>query len=154
MKLDTILNTQAELRDAKHVPGLGFKCAQCGAVKPVQTEGGTGYGYNERSEPVCYACCGANDMAAMRATGRATMYLTSEPNEGHATCGMINRNARNHYVSNWPGTLKIKCNHARKGSHNIARTRTDVWFTFDGQAWHGVQLGEWNQICRCRKLKA
>lgn len=50
-----VLTTQRQLRKTKHVEGTFFKCHQCKQVKPVQTSGGTGYGYDAKDRPVCYA---------------------------------------------------------------------------------------------------
>jgi hypothetical protein len=123
-------------RFAKQFMPAGFRCADCGEVKPFKIQGGTGYGrLNDNPEAmVCYACCGKREMATMRATGKATLYLF-----------------QNH-VTNWPGTLKIPCT-VRTGRHNIARVRRDVWFSFEGARWHGVQYGDNSQICKCRRLK-
>ncbi len=122
-----------------------FVCAECGEEKVHVNPngcGGTGYGIDRAGNKVCYACCGKHDLADMRETGRAVLYLTEEGTQGTV-------------VSNWPGTLKIRVTHLRKGSHNIAGSRTDVWFTDgDGRQWHGVQLGEFSQLCRCKRLKA
>lgn len=58
-----------------------------------------------------------------------------------------------YYVSNWPGTLRFDCL-IRKGRHNIAGTRHDVWFDGpDGYVWHGTQYGEWTEICHCRRTQ-
>ena len=147
--MKTVLTTQAELRDTKHIDGVCFVCSQCGETKPVQTSGGTGYGYNKASEPVCYACCGLNDAKEMRETGKAVLYLEMAPlvgpNYSHGNYGDCT-------VSNWPGTLKIK-GRFHKGAHNIAGSRYDVWFVFGGNEWYGVQYGENTQICRCKQMK-
>lgn len=91
-----ILETQEQLRDAKHVEGLQFKCGDCQQVKPVQAQGGTGYGYHDGSNrPVCYDCCGKRDREQMVKDGKATLYLTaiciSRPFQGTAH---ITRTAR------------------------------------------------------------
>jgi hypothetical protein len=158
-----VLTTQQQLQETRHVEGVEFQCCQCKAVKPVQTSGGTGYGYNKQNEPVCYDCCGENDRAEMIATGKAVLYLTCEPaskmrranglpftpetareGSGRKTAGE---------VTNWPGTLRLKC-HTQAGRHNIAGTRYDCWFTGpDGYEWHGVTYGEDNQLCRCKRTK-
>ena len=113
-----------------------FKCSICRTDKPVEDSGGTGYA-KRGSRLICYACCATLDKRAMARTGRATMYLTES--------------IRGVYVSNWPGTLAIKTGAPRKGRHNIAGTRTDVWFRFEGHEWHGVQYGNNTQIIHCRR---
>jgi hypothetical protein len=139
-----ILTTQAALRKARHVEGLQFRCGDCKQVKPVGMNGGTGYGYfgdKPRARPICYECCGIREREAMIRDGKACLYL-SKDGDGWK-------------ITNWPGTLVIKTRWVRKGSHNIARTRYDVWFTGpDGKQWHGVNIGENSQVCRCRRLKS
>jgi hypothetical protein len=124
-----------------------FVCADCGQEKVhVNPDGcgGTGYGIVREGgieKKVCYDCCGKRDRADMAATGRAVLYLTKKDG--------------NLVVTNWPGTLVIRVRASSNGCHNLARSRVDVWFDdFDGREWHGVQLGENSQICRCRRSRA
>ena len=124
-----------------------FVCADCGEEKIHVNPngfGGTGYGIVREGgveKTVCYDCCGKRDRADMSATGRAILYLTEGPD------GAL--------VANWPGTLKFRVRYKKAGSHNIARRRVDVWFNdCEGREWHGVQLGDFSQICRCRRSKA
>jgi hypothetical protein len=56
-------------------------------------------------------------------------------------------------VINWPGTLRIPVDYSSAGRHNIAGTRTDVWFRFGGAEWHGVTYGEMTQIVHCKRKK-
>ena len=101
------------------------------------TENTPGYGLDANGVKYCYACCAERDIADMRNTGRATLYLT---NAG---------------ISNWPGSLKIKVGYRKSGRHNFAGTRTDVWFTGPDKAnWHGVQYGENTEIVHCRRVKS
>lgn len=79
------------------------------------------------------------ELSAIRATGRAVLYLTGKPGE--------------YEVTNWVGSMRLKPWRVRKGRHNIAGTRYDVWFNLDGATWHGVQYGENTQIVRCKRLK-
>lgn len=139
-------------------------CHQCGRALPAPTDScGTGYGSKDeeralyphanaptlrkdevivRAKAICYPCCGENEARNMRETGRAMLYLTHEDGE-----------PRVYYASNWPGSLKIRISGAVRHSHNnFGAQRVDVWFTFDGARWHGVNLGD-NQILRCRRLK-
>lgn len=110
----------------------------CGHV--AKSDGMTpGYGIAPDGTKHCFACCAERDKAQMREKGRATLYWAKSADGWH--------------VSNWPGTLKIKPRRVSHGRHNMARMRTDVWFTFEGQHWHGVTYGEWTQILHCRRLK-
>src|SRR5678809_1488015 len=88
----------------------------------------------------CYDCCAEVDRQWMRENGRISLYL-SRDDGGHW------------YVSNWPGSLKFDPLRQSTGRHNIGGHRHDVWFRFEGEVWHGVQIGEWNQVCHCRRTK-
>ena len=59
-----------------------------------------------------------------------------------------------HYLTNWPASLKIAIGYVRKGRHNMAGTRYDVWFKAYGHTYHGIQYGENTQLCHCKKIKA
>lgn len=141
-----ILRHRNESRDAVYKPEsrLWFQCHVCHVTKPCGV--GVGYGCDADGNLVCYACCGDNDARALRDTGRAVLYLTWRSDTGRG-------GASRAYVSNWPGTLRLPVYASRKGRHNLARTRYDVWFRFEGREYHGVQLGEWSDICRVRRVK-
>jgi len=115
----------------------------CGHLESEHSEHTRGYGRDEQGKTYCYACCAERDREQMRKDGRTTLYLVKETRNG----------LHLHKLTNWPGSLEIGVNYYRRGHHNIARTRYDVWFTFEGDEWHGVQYGEMTQICHCRRLK-
>ena len=122
-----------------------FTCADCGQTKTTDVNScTTGYGTfrNEdgTDKKVCFECCGKQDLQWMRDKGWNDMYLVKE---GPA-----------HYVTNWPGTLKIKVGNVKSSWHNMAGRdgRRDFWFPFEGHLWHGVNIG-WGQVARCRKTK-
>lgn len=109
--------------------------------------GGTGYAVVDGDEEnkICYACCGKRDAKEMKETGAMVLYLTTKEGKGLV-------------VSNWPGTLEFRVIGVRNGKHFVPNsgftTRQDVWFIGpDGKEWHGVQRGEWNDLCRCHRLK-
>lgn len=122
----------------------GNEILECGHVASPHSEFTTGYGKDEHGKRYCYACCADRDRYQMRCDGRATLYLTCEPKMVRTGTGTL---------TNWPGSLEIPCN-VRKGRHNMARTRYDVWFSFEGQTWHGVQYGENTQLCHCKRIKS
>jgi len=90
---------------------------------------------------VCFECCGDQDRASMRQTGRAVLYLS--------------KIGADWFVSNWPGTLRICTNFPGVcvGRHNIAGRRYDVWFNFEGCLWHGVTYGDNTQLCHVKRTK-
>jgi hypothetical protein len=113
----------------------------CGHEPSEHSEHTTGYGQDSEGKRYCYACCAQRDRENMIRDGRITLYLTREDNGSW-------------WVGNWPGSAKFKVGSYRKGGHNIARTRHDVWFMGpDGKEWHGVQYGENTQICHCKRSK-
>jgi len=119
-----------------------FFCARCRQTFPTPKLGvgcGTGYATTPEGDRVCYDCCATVDREFMREKRKNTLYLTKKGGKWG--------------VSNWCGTLFLPCGTPRKGRHNIARTRYDVWFSFEGQSWHGVQYGDMTQICHCRRVK-
>lgn len=72
--------------------------------------------------------------------GRGILYVT-DPKDGPVTVG------------DWNGTHKVHVLRTKRGSHNIAGRRLDVWFTAgERRVWHGVNIGD-NQILRCKRTK-
>lgn len=96
----------------------------------------TGWGTTPDGRRHCYACCAEADCAQLLADGKGTLYLTDKG------------------VTNWTGHLVFRVGSRKKGRHNVAGTRTDVRFVGpDGKTWHGVQYGDFTQICHVRRLK-
>lgn len=127
-----------------------FKCTRCKNVKPLAspTTFTTGYGLlrrGKRNVRICYDCCSDLDRRDMLKTGRATLYLVEKQDAEGRTM---------REVTNWPGSLRIPVRHTRQGGHNIAGTRIDAWFTYEGREWHGVLYGSNTQIIHVRRLKA
>lgn len=117
-----------------------FTCAVCGETKQEPEDScTTGYGVNEKGEKICFACCGKLDTEEME-NGRAPVLYLSKGKDGTWT------------VTNWPGTLRIPVSPPKKGRHNIAGSRYDVWFPFAGRHWHGVQYGEWTQVVHVKEI--
>ena len=115
-------------------------CEKCGKEIVPPNSLGAGYGVLDGKKH-CYECCGEYDKQQLREKDRATLYLSKVTGE--------------YLITNWPGTLKIKpWPNIKTGRHNLARTRKDVWFRFEGQEWHGVQYGETTELLHCRKLRA
>lgn len=67
--------------------------------------------------------------------------------------GALSGGSKNYRITNWPGTLEFSTAYMRRGYHNIAGRRYDVWFYFAGKRWHGVQYGDNTQILHCRQTK-
>jgi hypothetical protein len=123
------------------------RCSKCHKVIPAPEPGSmtTGYGRDKRGRKVCFECCAIGDREYMHKHGQINLYLVNHyaPNEHESGWSIIN----------WPGTLKIPCNKPRKGRHNIAGTRYDVWFHVGSEWWHGVQCGENTQVVHCKRIK-
>lgn len=125
-------------------------CFQCNNGF-VTKEGsiGTGYGYNKDGHKICYACCGENDkneLQNMKLGEKTCLYLSVKDNHenkmkfGQTYC------VGNATVTNWPGTYK-KSVGVKKGFHNIAGVRYDIWFTEGKNYFHGVRYGSDSEIC-------
>ena len=139
------LETSGDASRVRHdIPGLFFRCRDCGIAKPVPSGTcGTGYastGRTKRARLVCYGCCAIQDKKEMRRKGKLTLYLSE-------------RNGGQWEVSNWPGTLRFPA-YCKESWHNFAGKdgRRDAWFWMDGKLWHAVSIGD-NQVARCKRLK-
>lgn len=119
-----------------------FQCKQCHHIIELQKNGGTGYALNNSNELICYSCCGENDRQRMIDNKKIVLYLVTYKDD-----------FLKYLVINWPGTLRIPIRKVKIGKHNIAGTRTDVWFVFNGYWWHGVNYGDNSQICHCKQTK-
>jgi hypothetical protein len=97
---------------------------------------------------VCYACCAEYDKEYMRKHGKITLYLT---HQNPLKPGTVSAKEDGWRVTNWPSSLILPVFHIRKGKHNIAGSRYDVWFYFEGREWWGRQFGENTQLVHCRR---
>lgn len=115
-----------------------FVCHQCGQHKSFLSDITTGYGIDKDGNKVCYECCAKNDAKELieLQPGKKTIQYWDGRN-----------------ITNWPGSLKISPYHTSKGRHNIAGTRTDIYFKFEGFSFHATQYGDMTQIAHIRKLK-
>lgn len=114
-----------------------FTCFQCKENKTHESDFTTGYGNDKDGNKICFDCCGKNDLAELMNLpigGKTTQYFNGKQ------------------VINWPSTLKITPNYVKNGRHNIAGSRIDVWFGFDGLRFHGVQYGSNTQIIHIKRI--
>lgn len=129
----------------------GFRCSDCGQVKPFKLGGGTGYartGEGEGEAFACYDCASLRERAAMMARGEAWLYLTGLP------CGGLPASGEPLRITDWPGGLSFPVSAYWTGRHNWGGRVHFVRFTGpDGGEWSGRNLGD-SQICRVRRLKA
>lgn len=107
----------------------------CGHEPSAHSEITTGYGIDSDDKKHCYGCCALKDKERMKQEGKITLYLVK--NE----------------VTNWTGSLRFPVTYQKRGNHNIAGVRYDVWFWVDGEKWHGIQYGDNTQICRCKRIR-
>jgi len=81
----------------------------------------------------------------MAQTGKITLYLVKRGDGWH--------------VTNWPGSLDFRANvdvHPRGHFSPLAgyMERRDAWFKDgDGHIWHGRSIGDWTELCHCKRLK-
>ena len=86
----------------------------------------------------CYPCSVERAKKIMRETGKFTLYLIQDVWRAH--------------LSDWTGLFTIPINAIKVGKHNKAGKRYDVWFTFEGEKWHGVTYGDMTQLCHIKRL--
>lgn len=89
----------------------------------------------------------AQEVEEMKQTGRAVLYL-------HKRKDSIGTPGQTWEVGTWEGSFRVPVYYSQSSWHNMAGKdgRLDVWFTFDGSRWHGVNIGD-NDIVRCRRTK-
>ena len=132
-----------------------FACDQCGETKTYKGIS-TGYATDRDGKKICFSCCGENDkkeLMNMKVGDKTIMYLINDAIKPTSELGTAFATHRPWRVSNWPGTLKIRCSTPRKGRHNIAGSRYDIWFDYMGMEFHGVQYGENTQVCHIKRIK-
>ena len=56
-------------------------------------------------------------------------------------------------ISNFNGSFKKEYLNYRTSWHNIGGKRHDFWFSVNGNEFHGYQIGDYNQIAHCRRIK-
>lgn len=131
-------------------------CACGRKFADYKTEMSTGYGVDRKtSQRWCFHCCGEHDIARMIFDGKATLYLSVAKAPEETSINGIKCFTNTRYeLTNWPGSVKFPVAFYSEGRHNIAQTRTDVWFRGpDGHIWWGVQYGEWTQLCHCKRTR-
>lgn len=123
-------------------------CAICGKTF-IPNGISTGYGVNKDGYKICYNCCGDIDkkqLSDLQPGDKMYLYLTSEKKE--LSYGIETK----HFVTNWPGTLKINC-YVKEGYHNIARVQRSIWFSFNGKNYFGKQYGNYSEVCTVKRIK-
>ena len=114
-----------------------FICDNCKDTITHESAHTTGYGTNKEGEKICFDCCGKHDEQILRALkiGESIhLYFTKDG------------------LTNWPGSFKLKPYFVSTGKHNIGRTRTDAWFYFNCNRYHGVNIGD-NDCMKVTRVK-
>ncbi|KKN85794.1 hypothetical protein LCGC14_0276010 [marine sediment metagenome] len=135
------------LEDGLTSPGPDtFVCHRCGKTVVVNKTDlcpnyailRTGDGEDVR---LCIWCASDLEREWMLSNGRTCLYLQEAdgiPKE----------------VTDWRGILRFKVMEYRFGRHNIAGSRTDVWFWGpDRHLWWGVLYGQNTQLIHCKRTK-
>lgn len=115
-----------------------FTCSKCGQHKIHESDISTGYATDKNDNKICFACCGLNDakeLDELQPKKKIIQYWDGKE------------------ITNWPGTLKIKPYYTKKGRHNMAGTREDIYFKFHGRTFHAVQYGSNSQIAHIKLTK-
>ena len=119
-----------------------FICHQCNKKIIHESNFTSGYGLDKDNNKICFVCCGENDkntLLNLKPKEKMTLYLVKENNK--------------YFVTNWPGTFKKEIYNFKKGKHNLALERIDVWFKLEGLNFHGKQFGNFTQTCHIQKTK-
>lgn len=106
-------------------------CASCGKETHE-------YAMNGEGKKLCYDCCGVMEkkqLLELKPKETIVFYLSG------------------HEVINWCGTMRIKCI-VKEGKHNIAGVRHDCWFKIGDKCYHGVQYGDFSELCYIKRVKA
>ena len=132
-----------------------YTCKTCGkefpCVDPASPHAGN-YGVDKENNKHCPACCAEWEKADLLENRKGMLYLTYDNEDrNYQTSGFIY--PKNGKLTNWHGLLSIPIRAIKIGKHNIAGRRFDVWFTWQGKEWHGVQYGDYTQICHIRQVK-
>jgi hypothetical protein len=112
----------------------------CGHEPSPHSSFTTGYGENREGKKFCYDCCAEKEKEVMRKEGKTFLYIIfkdSIPSE----------------VTDWHGYLRFPIKYWTVGKHNFCGKRGDVWFNFEGYVWHGVHMGDMNEIIHCKRTK-
>lgn len=118
----------------------------CGHEAEPMGIGDGGYCITADDRKLCYNCGAERQKAAMQSTGMITLYLAIRRDRYYQETAS---------VTDWPGVLRFPVERVRRGHHNMAGERTDVWFTGpDGYVWHGVTYGVNTELVHCKRTKA
>ncbi len=99
------------------------------------------FGRTPEGTTLCYKCCAEREKRQMQETGKSCLYVSLEKEHRYI-------------VTDWPGILKFQVIAHSVGKHNIAGSRLDVWFRGpDSYIWHGIQYGEFSELCYCTRTK-
>ena len=138
---------------ARATAGLtdSFRCGSCAKVVPLQTAGGTGYGYRMDDGAagalvVCYGCSANEERAYVATHDRWMGYLVERMEGGH----------RRWYVTDWPGRAEYRAVSTWMGAHNWCAVKGVRFVNFvdhTGRAWTGRCVGGWTQVVHCHRLK-
>src|SRR5262245_24760848 len=122
---------------------VNIKCAVCGKRVRYDPTFAIGAEFFCDKGLVCYGCAPRLTREYMTVdgdNGRVHLFLGDAPNDQL-------------YVTNSKKTLIFPVTRFKLGRHNLAGTRTDLWFNGpDGREWHGVVYGTHGPL-RCRATK-
>jgi hypothetical protein len=119
-----------------------FVCSCCKKTIVHESDFSTGYGVTDNGQKLCFDCCGEQDKNRLIETGKLPGYFTKD------------KDGRDIFT-NWPGTFVLPVYFFRKSWHNFAgkNGRTDFWVKFNGNEYHGVQIGHNSQCATIKRTK-
>lgn len=119
-----------------------FTCSHCKEEKFSKDNFTTGYGVDREGNFVCFDCCGKEDREVLISM-----------NAGKVTEVNLYYNEKEGFVTNWPGSLKIKVAFKNKAKHNWGLPRFNFWFYLAGSEFYGYVIGNNTEIAHVKKLK-
>jgi len=118
-----------------------FICTVCKEHKKHESDITTGHATNKAGDKICFDCVKQIDLDSL-----------VNLKKGEKICFYLVKEGDKYKVTNWPGTMVLNVDYVRKGKHNMAISRYDIWFTLERHLFHGVQYGENTQVCHIKKL--
>ncbi len=120
-----------------------FHCDYCKEDKEYISTTPTGF-IKYHNKTICFGCYTRIDIDNMRITGKGILRLHREDTLPSEPLRYTMRNL---------GTLRLPVNRIITKNYVKHSTRRDIWFDLYDQIWHGVQYGDFTQLCHCRRLK-
>lgn len=129
------------------------KCFNCGIEIEIETET---WAHDSLGNTFCKKCSADRNRKNLIQVGSGGLYLTSPINPEPVSEKSNWLVPRDFKLTDWTGLdADYQIRAVKKGRHNIAGSRLDVWFTLPEEEfiWYGVMYGQFTQVTHCRRTK-